>query len=625
MSLRKKLVLGFGITLALVLVVLAWAIANLVMLGSASDAILRENYKSIIAAEVMINAIERQDSASLLLALGYVDEGVAQFRENESEFLQSLARAADNITIAGESEIVSRIRARYRDYLLRFDELSALAAADSGLALAAEYHESMLPVFKEIRAACEDLRNLNQSTMFAASSRATSVAERATWSTLVVGLAATFLGLSFSFFMAAQITRPLRQLLAATRRVAEGDYSAQVLLDSNDELGRLAGGFNDMAGQLEAYNNLNVEQALAQKRLTETVLESIDDGILVVDRELRLMNINRAAATLLGAREAAVPGRHISEFINEDRVLDLITYAVDVSAAPVTDRDEPVLCVTGEFGTRYLSYTVSPILMDTPPQDGGHSTVRGAVLLLRDVTRVRELDRLKSEFVMTASHELRTPLTGLEMSVELLRDKITSRLSDKERELLDAAHEDVLRLKSLVSDLLDLSRIEGGRITLDFSSVDLRSVVDGIVGIFRDQFAAKGASLVTELRPELPEVRADASKIAWVLSNLVSNALRYVDEGGHVWIDADKVGRMLSISVRDDGAGIPYEYQSRVFDKFVQVAGDPSPGKTGLGLTICREIVHAHGGSIWLDSHPGEGSTFTFTLPIADDKERREP
>jgi Signal transduction histidine kinase len=236
--------------------------------------------------------------------------------------------------------------------------------------------------------------------------------------------------------------------------------------------------------------------------------------------------------------------------------------------------------------------------------------------LLRDITRLREVDRLKSEFIMAASHELRTPLTGLQMSIGLLMEHLDPGLSENDRELLIAAHEETLRMKALVNDLLDLSKIESGKIDLEFEELSVQPLLASIETIFKNQLEIRNVHLSVDSPEKLSNVRADSNKVVWVLSNLVSNSLRYVPDGGHIWLTARQSGTFVHLSVRDDGPGIPVEYQSRLFQKFVKVKGRESGG-SGLGLAICKEIVRAHGGSIWVESQPGKGCTFTFTLPVA--------
>jgi NtrC-family two-component system sensor histidine kinase KinB len=224
------------------------------------------------------------------------------------------------------------------------------------------------------------------------------------------------------------------------------------------------------------------------------------------------------------------------------------------------------------------------------------------------------VERLKSDFVMAASHELRTPLTGLGMSVDLLLEHASQALREEDRELLQAAHEEVHRMKALVNDLLDLSKIEAGRIELEFESVPVPTLFDHVTAVFKSQIDMKEITLSSRLTGDLADVRADANKVTWVLTNLISNALRYVSRGGHIQLIARKAGPQVHLSVQDDGPGIPPEYQTRIFQKFVQVKGRVAGG-TGLGLAICKEIVRAHGGAIWVESSHGRGSTFTFTLP----------
>jgi NtrC-family two-component system sensor histidine kinase KinB len=239
------------------------------------------------------------------------------------------------------------------------------------------------------------------------------------------------------------------------------------------------------------------------------------------------------------------------------------------------------------------------------------------VLLLRDVTRLTELDRLKNEFVMTVSHELRTPLTSIGMSIDLLIESGKKKLDAKEQELLSAAHEDVNRLKALVNNLLDLSRIEAGKMEMEFSSISIRLLFEKVVSIFKTPAEEKGVTLSFHSSEEISNVKADLDKIIWVLTNLISNALHYTPQGGRIRLFAELFLPYIQISVQDDGPGIPFEYQSKIFDKFVQVKGDKVLGGSGLGLTICKELIRAHGGTIWVESAPGSGSTFTFTLPVA--------
>lgn len=607
-TLRRKFLLGYGTALAGLVVVTAWAFASLSQLGAASDAILRENYRSILAAENMVDAVERQDSAVLLLLLGEAQAGLAQFREHEGPFFQWLGRAKDNITIAGEREILERIETGYEDYLRRVSDLAGAGPPNAGGA--APYREALFPAFSAIRAACIELREINERTMFAASERARSIARRARWTLVLVGTAAVGLGLAFSLVLSALLVRPLRRMTEAAARLAQGDHEVEVPSRSTDEVGQLAREFNAMARKLKAFHDLNIGRVMEEKRKSKAIVRSLDDGVVVVDADLKVTSLNPAAARTLGVDEAKALHRHFLEVVRDERLFEHVRQTAEAGRPPPLAEGEDVLAMGPEGARRDYQFAVTPVLAE-----GG--AMLGVVLLLRDVTRLAELDRLKTDFVLKASHELRTPLTSMEMGIGLLLESAPTKLDEKERELLAAAAEDVGRLKALVSDLLDLSRIEAGKMEMALEEVPADTLFRRAAAAMKGQAEEKGVRLTAEVPPDLPPVRADPTRITWVLVNLVANALRYTPRGGHVRLSAERAGARAHLRVADDGVGIPYEHQSRIFDKFVQVHGDATPGGSGLGLAICREIVRAHGGTIWVESAPGEGTTFTFALPLA--------
>jgi len=609
MTLKKKILIGYGVAFALMGLVVVWAVTNLVSLGKATDAILSENYRSILAAENMVDALERQDSGMLLMFLGETEKGIAQFRGYEAVFLEWLARAKDNITIRGEAELVQSIEGDYSTYRQRFSLLTDLRESGDATLKPAHYQETVYPLFAKVRDACIGLRNLNEDTMYAASVRAGGVARRAIWSTALVAASAMIVALMFSLFLAERIVRPIRRFMEASRKISSGDYTVQVPVETGDELGCLAGEFNQMSLQLGRYHEMNIEQIISEKNKGEAILSSIEDGLVVFDTNLKVTGINPAARRLLDLEFSESSTLQCADIFPAPQVCDLIRKTVETGSQPDVPDEQRIIVLPEGEDSRHYFFSVTAIR-------GRDRNLSGIVLLLRDVTRLKEVERLKSEFVMAASHELRTPLTSLGMSVDLLMEHAAVGLAEKDRELLQAAHEEVHRMKALVSDLLDLSKIEAGRIDLEFESVPVSTLFDHVEAVFKSQTDIKEVSLTSELTGDIPKVRADANKITWVLTNLISNALRYVSKGGHIGLSAHRIGSHVHLSVRDDGPGVPLEYQSKIFQKFVQVKGQEAGG-TGLGLAVCKEIVRAHGGAIWVESSAGQGSTFTFTLPVA--------
>ena len=261
-------------------------------------------------------------------------------------------------------------------------------------------------------------------------------------------------------------------------------------------------------------------------------------------------------------------------------------------------------------GARWLLPRATPLHSEA-------GAVTGVAIVLQDVSRLMRVDELKNDLVATVAHEFRTPLTSLRMAIHLCVEEAAGPLTDKQADLLLAARQDCERLQGIVDDLLDLSRIQGGRMELLRRPVPARALLEEAVAAARD--AAAGAGLHLFVRGAVDdEVAADAERVALVLSNLVSNAIRHTAAGGEIVLEASRAGRQVRFAVRDSGEGIPREYLERVFDRFFRVPGRPAGG-VGLGLYLVREIVQAHGGEVGVESEPGKGSTFWFTLPLAAD------
>jgi signal transduction histidine kinase len=270
---------------------------------------------------------------------------------------------------------------------------------------------------------------------------------------------------------------------------------------------------------------------------------------------------------------------------------------------------EEAVRVTASEGDRWLLPRGSPVY-------GESGDVVGATVILQDVTRLRRFDELKNDLVATVAHEFRTPLTSLRMAIHLCAEGVVGPVTEKQADLLFAAREDCERLQGIVDDLLDLSRIQAGRLTLAVRRVATAVLVEEALGVHRVAAGDRGVRLVHEVAPEAEEVEVDAERVQLVLSNLVGNGVRHTPEGGEVAVRVKRVGVHARFEVKDTGEGIPPEEQARIFEKFYRAPGAPAGG-AGLGLSIARDIVQAHGGEIGVVSAKGQGSTFWFTLPQA--------
>lgn len=601
MKLKDKILLGYSLSLALVVLVGIWGINSLRRLGKASEAILQENYNSILAAENTIDSIERQDSAILLFLLENSSRGRQQFRQNQIEFLKWLGRAEGNVTITGEAEIIADIEATYREYLKAFSQLQRDNSPTTE-----DYYQTILPLFDQIRDRCVKLRIINQETMEAASANAQEVSRRAILSMSLAGVTAAVVGLGFSLLLTRRIVQPLSAMTTATEKIASGEYDIVLQVKSKDEIGMLAREITTMSQKLKAFRDLNVETVIVEKQRSEAIVQSIADGIIVVDGQLKIIAINPIAGNIAQVKSLLATNNDFLDVFNDRTLYQHLKQTAETGKSPQLEDD--ILTIEREKQVSYYKFAITPVITKT-------EAVVGAILLLQDVTKLKELDNLKSEFVATASHELRTPLTGMAMSLNLLAEVTADKLSTSELELLDAALEDVERLRSLVNDLLDLSKIESGKLELDLVEVEVNFLLDKAVSALNIQAKQNEITLVKQSLSQDIKTKVDVNKIIWVLTNLIANALRYSDSGEEIKIGATLRNNWLEIYVADRGAGIPLEYQSKIFDKFVQVETEKDVGGSGLGLTICKEMVQAHGGRIWVDSTVGKGSTFTFTIP----------
>lgn len=612
MKIRTKILLSYGIVFSLGLVVGGWSLLNLRHLSKTTEGIWQENYRSIIAAEKMIEAIERQDSATLLIMLGKEKEGTEQFHQHEITFLQWLGRAKDNITIPREEQLLSQLEEHYRDYLVTFSQLHKRQISQSQEP-ADYYSQKVLPSFKLVLSDSLELQQLNQQTMLSAIERTKALSQQAIWSMVVTGGAAAGLALLSGLILSIQLIRSLGEMADATKRIAEGDYDVAITVKSKDELGHLAQEITAMSRKLKAFHELNISQVIAEKKRSEAIIRSITDGIVVVNAEFKIVALNPTAGTILNTNSQQAENRHFVDVVKNRELYEHVKTTAETGNPPQLPENGSILALERDSQTEYYKFAIAPVTTEQ-----GH--MLGVVLLLQDVTKLKEIDRLKDEFIMKASHELRNPLTGMGMSIALLLETAQEKLSQREQELLQAAGEEVQRLRSLVNDLLDLSKIESGQIAMEFAPLEVKLLVEKALSLFILQAKEKQITLTEEVPTNLPLVKADPNKITWVLTNLIGNAMRYTDVGGQIQVSVRHGREQVYMSVTDNGVGIPFEYQGKIFDKFVQVKTDKNVGGTGLGLAICKEIVKAHGGAIWVDSTPGEGSTFTFTLPVIADR-----
>ncbi|MCX8067007.1 MAG: GAF domain-containing protein [Anaerolineae bacterium] len=345
----------------------------------------------------------------------------------------------------------------------------------------------------------------------------------------------------------------------------------------------------------------------------QAILEGVADGVLFADASGQIVLFNAAAERILEIPRREALGRSIREMLGlygvEGR--KWLATVEEWAAHPADRTPEDFIAERLQLGDRVVSVHASPVIRG--------KEYLGTVSVFRDITAEVEADRAKSEFISTVSHELRTPMTSIKGYADLLVLGMAGPLNEQQKHFINIIRNNAERMVALVNDLLDISRIESGRLQLDLRALHIREVVDQVVTALQPRAQNKNLTLTANVPTDLPPVWGDPNRVAQILTNLISNAIQYTPPGGRVTVSAQTNGDMLEISVADTGIGISKEDQKKIFDRFFR-ANDPlvqeTPG-TGLGLPITASLVQMHGGQIWVESELGEGSTFTFTLPLA--------
>ncbi len=590
-----------------------WSAVTFARLSAAAADDVRESQETIDLSAELAGSLEREDD-DLLLAVG--GEAVAAADQRAAQRQQSdgcYQRLLSVVERGGEDEEKTLAR-RLRG------EVGAYRAAGSGLVaggqtnLLGRYHRLVNPLLRRAVGTCGTIREVNFKRMRQAGVRARDEARRATWVVAAASLAAVVLATLVSVWLARSVLGPVRVLTESVEALRRGDFDRRVPSTSGDELGRLAAGFNRLAEALAEYRRSSLGELLAAKTTLEATLNALPDAVLVVAPDGTLAALNPPARAILDARRDA----------GAARLQDLPLSRGHRAAVESALAGKPCVPPRTEFGQALaadLAGRRHRFLLSALPIPEFAPGRCGAVIVLDDVTEFARLDELRAELIGVASHELKTPLTTLRMNLLLLGEEAAD-LRGRQREMLDAALGGCEELGATIDELLDMTRIESGQLRLDVGPTDLSGVLEQALRPLRPRFEDAGVRLHVVRDGGPPLARGDAARLRTVLSNLLTNALKYSPAGGVVTVRFSSGPSALELAVQDQGPGIPAEFRQRVFEKFFRVEHhlNGSPGGvrgTGIGLYLCREIVKAHGGSIHCEPGDGEaGTRLAFSLPL---------
>ncbi len=588
---------GLGILIAIVITGV-WSTVLFSRLGDVVDRTLQGRQGIIDLTAAMSGALEREDDALVLGIAGAVDRARAELAVQRAAFDRAAAKLAEQVTPT-ERAVVASIVADVAVYRRAGEALLAEANTEDARE---RYHRDVNPMLRRLVGGCDTLREHSYEALRDAGIAARDEARQGRWTVALVAIGALGLTSIVAFALARSVLRPIRDLTASVEAMRRGDFTQHVAPQRDDELGNLARGFNRMAESLVAWESSNLAEVLRAKETLEATLAALPDPVIVVDPDGTVVSLNAPARTVLGALG-------ITEL---SRAESLPTSAASLVRAVLdeTPVEAPIAPVVVE-GTERRTY--QPIAVPVPSFAAGRT---GAVAVLHDITEFVRIDTLRSELIAVTSHELKTPLTTLRMNLLLLGEEVAG-LSKRHREILGMAVQGCEELARTIERLLDLSRIEAGKLRLVMERIDLHRLVDEVVGMFAPRFAEADLVLEVVRGPSEAIVKGDPLRLAIVLSNLLTNAIKYTPAGGRVTVEMSRLPEDIQVAVTDTGPGIPEDLRDRVFEKFFRVEhvrpSEQDPNGAGVGLYICRQIVEAHGGEIQCEP-VATGSRLTFRL-----------
>lgn len=571
------------------------------------QAILHQDHHSVVACMNMEQAIEQIERG----AHAYIWKGKAvqpDIDQAIAEFTKNFESQQKNISLQGESELTRRLGESWKSFtteLQSFQQLPDIAARRDF------YVSRLLPQASAILDPVRQIAKMNLNDMVYNDSQVRLHAEMSNRDVMALALSGVGLGSIFILIMGPFILRPISNLTSSVKEIQQGNLDLVVKSGSGDEIGQLAAAFNEMTTTLREFRRTNRARLIRSQKATLSALNSLSDAVIICNATGLIEIANEIAQKLLDLKV----GTTIQEVENE-KIRELFERAL-VEPRPVALKNYESAIQIFKEGEEHFFLPEAVQILDEERKP------IGVTLILSDVTRLREIDEVKSGLISTVSHELKTPLTSIRLATHVLLNEKLGPLTPKQTELVVAARDDSERLYRIIDNLLDIHKLESGGGSVEMVPLRPEQFLLGVIEDMRPAYADRGVSLVLELPGDIPEVLADRLRLEIVFSNLLSNGLKFTPPGGQVKVSARMDNGLARFAVEDTGSGISEEYLPHIFEKFFRIPGHGQQSTTGLGLAIVKEIIEAHGSRIEVSSKPGEGTRFSFTLKPAEGVEGR--
>jgi signal transduction histidine kinase len=578
MKIKGKLILGIGLLFAMIVLLTALGGIYINKLSNDTKNILVANYNSVDYARQMLIALNED---------GFSNSSIAKFEDN-------LKKQQNNITEIGEQQLTDELAANF----------NKLKTNPSDTILSATVHNGLT-----------DIMLINMQAIERKSTVAKKTADNATLWIALVGTFCFLIAFVMLVNLPGNIANPIKELTESIKEIAALNYSKRVHLENHDEFGELADAFNTMAQKLEEYKTSNIEKLMMEKKRIETLINNIKDPVIGLDAKKHILFMNDVALKISALKAEDTIGKLIQDVaVNNDLIRSLIQDLFSSVSESNNAKHEPVK-IYADNKESYFEKQVIPINI-TPTGEQQEKFI-GNVIMLQNITPFKELDFAKTNFIATVSHELKTPISSIKMSLQLLENEQVGHVNEEQKNLLGSIKDDATRLLKITGELLNMTQVESGNIQVSVMPADAKDIVQYAVSANKTAADQKNIRIEITYAENLPKVLADEEKTAWVLTNLISNAIRYSYDNAVVNVEVKQQHNKIMFTVTDKGQGIAPQYKDKIFDRYFRVPGTKKEG-TGLGLSISKEFIEAQGGQINVVSDFGAGSTFTVALNMLE-------
>lgn len=574
MKIKTKLILGVGLLFAMVVLLTVLSSIYVTKLSGDTKNILIANYNTLDYSRQMLIAVN----------------GSITGNEDKQIFENNLKKQQLNITEPGEKEYTDQLSAHFEK----------LKANPSDTAL--------------VNSITNDLTNImlvNMKAIQHKSSIAQQTADKAIFWIVLVGTICFLIAFILLVNLPGNVGNPVKELTESIKEIAAENYTKRVHFEKHNEFGELADAFNTMAQKLQEYKTSNIEKLMMEKKRIETLINNMADPVIGLDDKKHILFMNNVALRISGLQQEQVIGKAVQDIaVRNDLVRSLVQDLFMNKEEKKNSKKEPIK-IYADNKESYFEKEIIPIKII--PTGEKEEKLIGNVILLQNITPYKELDFAKTNFIATVSHELKTPISSIKMSLQLLENEQIGEINDEQKSLIESIKEDAARLLKITSELLNMTQVESGNIQLGIIPSVPDEILQYAIDANKTQADEKKIKFEINVPKIISKVLADSEKTAWVLTNLISNAIRYSYDNSMIYLDISEEENKIIFSVKDTGQGIAPQYRDKIFERYFRVPGTKKEG-TGLGLSISKEFIEAQGGTISVKSDFGAGSIFTVAL-----------